>query len=118
MVWAGADFKRGGFDISAGAIFYIDVGSTRVLPSGPGTGIRIRDFRYYGGKYMPPEGLDAVEPYAYDVFAMTQTFSYLTAVSPRTSVPPSSLTGCCASILRESTQTNTLRAAGMTGTIQ
>lgn len=31
---------------------------------------------------MPPEGLDAVEPYAYDVFAMTQMFGYLTDVSP------------------------------------
>lgn len=78
MVCAATDFKRGDFDISAGAMFYIDFGSTRVLPSGPGSGLRIHDFKFYGGKFMPPEGLDAVEPYAYDIFALSKTFVMLT----------------------------------------
>lgn len=78
LVWASDDFKRGGFDVPAGALFFINVGSTRVLSSGPGTSVRIHDFKFYGGVYMPPEGLDVVEPYAYDIFAIAETFAYFT----------------------------------------
>lgn len=30
---------------------------------------------------MPPEGLDAVEPYAYDIFALSKTLEMLTVAS-------------------------------------
>lgn len=52
-------------------IYYIDFEATRVLPSGPGSGIRINDFfSAGGGKYIPPEGVDALDPYAYDIYSL------------------------------------------------
>lgn len=44
-----------------------------MLPGGPGEGIRITDYAGEGGHYAPPEGVDSIDPYAYDIFALGET---------------------------------------------
>lgn len=63
-------------------IYYIDFEATRIFPSGPGTGIRINDFYSAGGgKYIPPEGVDALDPYAYDVYCLGVLYDAIFRVS-------------------------------------
>lgn len=63
----------GGFHVPARGVYFIDFGSARVLPSGPGSGIVIHDWEEAGGKLPPPEGTGIVDPYAYDIFALGNT---------------------------------------------
>lgn len=67
IVWAAEDVSFEGLNIAMGKIFFIDFGSARILPAGPGSGVRIHDIREYGGKWEPSEGFDAVDPYSYDI---------------------------------------------------
>ena len=63
-------------------IYYIDFEAARILPSGPGSGIRINDFYSAGGgKYIPPEGVDALDPYAYDVYCLGMLYDAIFGVS-------------------------------------
>ena len=118
LVWARTDFKRGSFNIPAGTMFYIDLGSTRVLPSGPRSGVRIRDFRFHGGKFIPPEGLDAVEPYAYDIFALGKTFIRFTTVRQLVRLQMVLPILIFSSASGESTRTTIFRVAGMSGVLR
>ncbi|EMD41403.1 hypothetical protein CERSUDRAFT_109991 [Gelatoporia subvermispora B] len=61
------------FSITRGRYYIIDFGSSRVLPKGPGEGLLVGDFFQYPGHFMPPEGTDAVDPYAYDVYSLGET---------------------------------------------
>lgn len=63
-------------------IYYIDFEATRILPSGPGSDIRINDFYSAGGgKYIPPEGVDALDPYAYDIYSLGILYDAIFRVS-------------------------------------
>lgn len=63
-------------------IYYIDFEAMRVLPSGPGTGLQINDFHSAGGrKYIPPEGVDALDPYAHDVYCLGVLYNVIFRVS-------------------------------------
>lgn len=53
--------------------FYIDFGSSRHMPSGPESGAVIHDYKRMGGHFPPPEGTDALDPYAYDIYSMGAT---------------------------------------------
>ena len=53
--------------------YFIDFGSSRLLPAGPGTGIVINDFFSGGGRWKPPEGVDDLDPYLYDIFTLGNT---------------------------------------------
>ncbi|OBZ65102.1 Beta-hexosaminidase 2 [Grifola frondosa] len=56
-----------------GRFYFIDFGSAHLLPTGPGCGLVITDYKTAGGHYEPPEGEDSIDPYAYDVFAVGET---------------------------------------------
>lgn len=63
-------------------IYYIDFEATRILPSGPESGIRINDFYSAGGgKYIPPEGVDALDPYTYDIYCLGMLYDAIFRVS-------------------------------------
>ena len=64
-----------------GSVYFIDFGSARLLPSGPGTGVIIYDWAMNGGHYEPPEGRDAVDPYAYDIYSIGSAFKDMCSVS-------------------------------------
>lgn len=59
-----------GFNVPGDSVFFIDFGSARILPSGPGTGVMINDWESGPGTTPPPEGKEVLDPYAYDVFAL------------------------------------------------
>lgn len=79
---------HGGFDIPADSVYFIDYGSARILPAGPESGIKVRDWKERRGKVDPRDGTDNVDPYAYDVFMVVYTICFLASVSycspPRT----------------------------------
>lgn len=95
-------------------MFYIDLGST----SGPGSGVRIRDFRFHGGKFIPPEGLDAFEPYAYDIFALGKTFISFTTVRQLVRLQMVFTISIFSSASVESTRTTIFHVAGMSGVLR
>lgn len=64
----------GGFDIPADQLYFIDYGSARILPAGPESGVRIYDYDEEGGKFIPTEDTDVMDPYAYDIYALGYTF--------------------------------------------
>lgn len=66
----------GGFNIPADQIHFIDYGSARILPAGPGSGVKIYDYIEEGGKYRRTEATDVVDPYAYDIAALGYTFEH------------------------------------------
>lgn len=70
MVYTSTPIVIQGFDVPGDSAFFIDFGSARILPSGPGTGVRINDWDLARGTIPPPEGTEALDPYAYDVFAL------------------------------------------------
>lgn len=72
-VWSKEPVSYGGFDIPAGQVYFIDYGSARILPSGPVSGVKIYDYDEEGGKFQPPESTDALDPYAYEIFALGYT---------------------------------------------
>ena len=43
------------------------------MPSGPGSGVVIHDYKDQGGHFDPPEGADNLDPFAYDVYTVGQT---------------------------------------------
>ncbi|OCH89533.1 hypothetical protein OBBRIDRAFT_804669 [Obba rivulosa] len=59
--------------IVRGRIYFIDFGSSRCFPKGPGEGLRIMDWSTFRGRLIPPEGKDEVDPYAYDVYSLGET---------------------------------------------
>lgn len=73
-VWAIKPVSYGGFDIPVDRVYFIDYGTARIMPSGPGSGARIYDYDEDGGKYTPTEATDAMDPYAYDILALGYTF--------------------------------------------
>lgn len=81
MVHSFEPMDQGLFAIPEGVIYFIDFGSTRLLPSGPGSGIHIYDWSDAGGHYDPPEGKDVVDPYAYDIYSLGHTLRELAVVS-------------------------------------
>lgn len=81
MVYSFESVSKGLFAIPQGIFYYIDFGSTRLLPSGPGTGTHIYDWADAGGHYEPPEGQDVVDPYAYDIFCLGHAFRRIASVS-------------------------------------
>lgn len=70
MVFSTTPIVIRGFNVPGDSVFFIDFGSARILPSGPGTGVRINDWDVARGTIPPPEGTEALDPYAYDVFAL------------------------------------------------
>ncbi|KAH8100142.1 hypothetical protein BXZ70DRAFT_1008645 [Cristinia sonorae] len=70
FVFADTDICCGPHTFKKDSFYLIDFGATRRFDSGPGTNIVIDDFREAGGHYPPPEGMDAVEPFAYDIFSL------------------------------------------------
>lgn len=70
MVFTTTPIVIQGFSVPGDSVFFIDFGSARILPSGPGTGLRINDWDLGPGTISPPEGKEALDPYAYDVFAL------------------------------------------------
>lgn len=74
---------HGGFDIPADSesVYFIDYGSAQILPAGPGSGIKVRDWKERRGKVDPRDGTDNVDPYAYDVFMVVYTICFLASVS-------------------------------------
>lgn len=42
-----------------------------MLPSGPGSGVKITDRESRRGKLPPPEGKAVVDPYGYDVYMLS-----------------------------------------------
>ena len=61
--------------------FFIDYGSSRQMPSGPGSGATIQDYMQMGGHYDPPEGTSNLDPFTYDIFALGETIDDLFSVS-------------------------------------
>ncbi|THH26295.1 hypothetical protein EUX98_g7888 [Antrodiella citrinella] len=62
----------GDFKIPRFKTFYIDFGSSRYIP--PGADPVIQDYEERGGHYDPPQGLNDVDVFAYDVFALGSLF--------------------------------------------
>ena len=60
----------GQFDLPALTLYFIDFGSARHLESGPATGVVINDYTSGGGRWDPPEGIDDLDPYKYDIWAL------------------------------------------------
>lgn len=76
-------------------IYYIDFEAARILPLGPGSGIRINDFYSAGGgKYIPPEGVDALDPYAYDIYCLGMLYDAIFGVSHSSRPPGEALIDC------------------------
>jgi len=75
----------GPFNIPENRVYYIDFGSSRRLPFGPGSGGVIYDYYDAQGRYPPPEGMDTVDPYAYDIYSLGKT---LTGLKARTECSP------------------------------
>ncbi|TCD63761.1 hypothetical protein EIP91_004976 [Steccherinum ochraceum] len=73
MVWSEKAFSFNSCDIKAGSLFYIDFGSARQLPAGPGSGVTLADGRVLGGHFKPPEGEEDLDPYAYDIYCLGGT---------------------------------------------
>ncbi|TCD67072.1 hypothetical protein EIP91_000585 [Steccherinum ochraceum] len=73
IVWSVGALKLRSFKIDAHALYYIDFGAARRLSAGPGKGITISDYRKHGGHYRPPEGVEDLDPYAYDVYSLGET---------------------------------------------
>lgn len=82
MVYTSTPIVIQGFDVPGDSVFFIDFGSARILPSGRGTGLRINDWDIGPGTTPPPEGKEALDPYAYDVFALGTTLKGNIEVSP------------------------------------
>ena len=55
--------------MSTGRIYLIDFGSSRQFHEGPGEGLMIYDWKTFPGTSRPPEGMDVVDPYAFDVYS-------------------------------------------------
>ncbi|KAH8094457.1 kinase-like domain-containing protein [Cristinia sonorae] len=70
FVYADRDISFGSHFIKKGSVYLIDFGATRRFDSGPGTNVIIHDYKEAGGHYRPPEGKDAVDPYAYDIYSI------------------------------------------------
>lgn len=71
-----------GFTIPIDSIYFIDFEATRILPSGPGTGVKIYDYEQKpAAAPHPPEGMGAVDPYAFDVFKVGCAFQWFLEVS-------------------------------------
>lgn len=81
LVFTDEDRELGSFKIAAKEVFFIDYGSSRQMPSGPGSGAVIHDYRTMGGHYPPPEGKDSLDPFAYDIYALGQTIVSIYSVS-------------------------------------
>ena len=77
MVYSSETIPVGPFQIHKDKIYLIDFGSSRFFTDGPAKGIRINDFRMLGGHFLPPEGMDSVDPYAYDVFCLGNVLTIL-----------------------------------------
>lgn len=60
----------GQFDLPALTLYFIDFGSARHLESGPATGVVINDYNSGGGRWDPPEGIDDLDPYKYDICSL------------------------------------------------
>lgn len=74
LVWSQNGYSSAGFNLPADVIYFIDFGSARMLPAGPDSGIVVADWKKRpSGKSPPPEGTDAVDPYAYDVYMLNYT---------------------------------------------
>ena len=74
MVFSDEPFSVGQLKIAAFKPYFIDFGSSRCLTLGPGHGAVIHDYVMAGGHYRPPEGMEEVDPYAYDVFSVGKYF--------------------------------------------
>lgn len=60
-----------GFDVPGDSIYFIDFEATRILPSGPGFEVKIRDYEQKpAAPPHPPEGMDKLDPYAVDIFKL------------------------------------------------
>lgn len=71
-----------GFTIPVNSIYFIDFEATRILPSGPGTGVKIYDYEQKpAAAPHPPEGMGAVDPYAFDVFKVGCALQWFLEVS-------------------------------------
>ncbi|OCH94230.1 hypothetical protein OBBRIDRAFT_789568 [Obba rivulosa] len=81
------------FNIVKGRCYLIDFGSARSFSKGPGQGLLTGDFYSYPGHFVPPEGTDAVDPYAYDVYSLGKMIDHCCgyAVWKPTFHPPKSL---------------------------
>ncbi|TCD67073.1 hypothetical protein EIP91_000586 [Steccherinum ochraceum] len=73
IVWSVEALNLRSFNIKADALYYIDFGAARRLPAGPGSGVTISDYKKHGGHYRPPEGVENLDPYAYDVYCLGET---------------------------------------------
>lgn len=63
--------KIKGFDVPGDSIYFIDFEATRILPSGPGSGVKIRDYEQKSAAPPhPPEGMGNLDPYAVDIFKL------------------------------------------------
>lgn len=61
--------------------YFIDLGSSRHRASGPGSEAAIiHDYASAGGHYDPPEGLENVDPFAYDIYALGVCFEEICEV--------------------------------------
>ena len=67
----------GQFELPEWTLYFIDFGSSRLLPAGPGTGVVINDYWSGAGRWDPPEGVDDLDPYTYDIFALGVTVDQL-----------------------------------------
>ncbi|TCD63754.1 hypothetical protein EIP91_004969 [Steccherinum ochraceum] len=73
IIWSVKAFNLRSHDIEADALYYIDFGAARRLSAGPGSGVTISDYKKHGGHYRPPEGIENLDPYAYDVYCLGET---------------------------------------------
>ena len=67
----------GQFDLPEWTLYFIDFGSSRRLSAGPGSGVVINDYWSGAGRWDPPEGVDNLDPYAYDIYALGVTVHQL-----------------------------------------
>lgn len=82
LVWSQNGYSGAGFNLPADVIYFIYFGFARMLPSGPDSGIVVADWKKRpSGKAPPPEGTDAVDPYAYDVYMLNYTIMTWSPVS-------------------------------------
>lgn len=82
MVYTTTPIVIAGFNVPGDSVFFIDFGAARILPSGPGTGVRINDWDMARGTMSPPESTEALDPYAYDIFALGAALEHNIEVRP------------------------------------